>query len=201
MDKLFAEIVWLGISYLLGSIPFGLVLVKFVKGIDLRDIGSGNIGTTNVIRAAGKKFGALTFLLDLSKGLIPVIIAKFMSTSNIFVVLVGLAAILGHIYSVFLKFKGGKGVATTIGVFFALSPTLAFVALVPSLFFMWLSGYVSLGSLMFVTIMPILFLFSMKFTFFGLSIIIFGLIYWTHRENILRLAKGIENPWRTSEDK
>ncbi len=190
-------IVWLGISYLFGSIPFGLILVKFFKGIDLREVGSGNIGTTNVIRAAGKKFGALTFVLDLSKGLIPVIIAKSISTSNLFVALVGLAAILGHIYSVFLRFKGGKGVATTIGVFFAISPTLTIIALVPSLFFMWLSEYVSVGSLMFVTIMPILFLLSMKFVFFVLSVVVFFLIYWTHRENITRLAEGTENTWRS----
>ncbi len=198
MDKFFAEILWIGISYILGSIPFGVLIAKS-KGVNLREVGSGNIGATNVARSLGTKYGAITFLLDFFKGFIPVVIGSFISSSNLFIAIVGLACLLGHIYPIFLGFKGGKGIATTMGVFFAIAPSLTLIALVFSLFFIWLSGYVSLGSLIFVTLMPILFLVSFKFVFFLLGLVIFCLVYLRHKDNIIRLAKGIENPWKRSE--
>ncbi len=196
MDKLFAEIVWIGFAYVFGSIPFGLILSKLVKGIDLREVGSKNIGATNVARTLGTKYGVITFILDMSKGLIPLVIATFMSHSAIFITLVALASLMGHLYPIFLNFKGGKGVATTIGIFLAISPGATILGLIPSVLLIIASGYVSLGSLTFVSIMPITFILGFKFSYIPLCLIIVCFIYSRHKENILRLAKGIENPWK-----
>lgn len=195
MGLFIASLGWIVISYLLGSLPFGLFVAKACKGIDPRGWGSGNTGATNVARTCGPGYGILTFALDAGKGFVPLLIAMAMSGSMLFLFLTALATLLGHMYSVFLNWKGGKGVATYIGIFAALSPGALFWALVLCLLLIWITGYVSLGSLGLVTILPIFLLFSGQFGAFLLGVLTLLLIYSRHKENILRLARGQENPW------
>ncbi|MFO8033448.1 MAG: glycerol-3-phosphate 1-O-acyltransferase PlsY [Desulfohalobiaceae bacterium] len=195
MGLFFASLGWIVITYLLGSLPFGLFVAKVCKGTDPRMWGSGNTGATNVARSCGPGYGILTFALDAGKGFIPLLVAMAMSGSGLFLFLTALAALLGHMYSVFLNWQGGKGVATYIGIFAALSPGPLFWALVLCLLLIWLTGYVSLGSLGLITILPLFLLFTAQFSFFLLGLLALLLIYSRHKENILRLARGQENPW------
>lgn len=186
---------WILITYLIGALPFGLFVAKACKGIDPRLWGSYNTGATNVARTCGPGYGLLTFALDAAKGFVPLLVAMAMSGSVLFLSLTALAALLGHMYSVFLNWKGGKGVATCIGLFAALAPGALFWALILCLFLIWFTGYVSLGSLSLVTVMPLFILLSGHFSLFLLSLVIMLLVYSRHKENILRLARGEENPW------
>ncbi|MFW6178824.1 MAG: glycerol-3-phosphate 1-O-acyltransferase PlsY [Desulfohalobiaceae bacterium] len=195
MGLFFASLGWIVITYLLGALPFGLFVAKACKGIDPRMWGSGNTGATNVARSCGPGYGILTFALDAGKGFVPLLVAMAMSDSGLFLFLTALAALLGHMYSVFLNWKGGKGVATYIGIFAALSPGPLFWALILCLLLIWITGYVSLGSLGLVTVLPVFVLFTGQFIFFLLGILALFLIYSRHKENILRLARGQENPW------
>lgn len=195
MGLFFASLGWIAITYLLGSLPFGLFVAKACKGTDPRMWGSGNTGATNVARNCGLGYGILTFALDAGKGFVPLLVAMAMSGSGLFLFLTALAALLGHMYSVFLNWKGGKGVATYIGIFAALSPGPLFWALVLCLLLIWITGYISLGSLGLITILPLFLLFTAQFSFFLLGLLALLLIYSRHKENILRLARGQENPW------
>lgn len=187
------EIGWIIAAYLLGSIPIGLVVAIFTHGVDPRRAGSKNIGATNVMRVAGKKAAALTLIGDLLKGLLPVAAARFLGISEEGLLLVGLAAILGHIFPVYLQFKGGKGVATSFGVFLVLAPLIALIALL-----IWIAGislgkYSSVGALSAFAALPFLAVLlkpEMKFVLF--STIISILVYIRHRENIQRLIAGRE---------
>lgn len=196
MTVFLACTVWLGLSYVIGSVPFGLIVAKAWCGEDPRESGSQNPGATNVARLCGLRFGLATFFLDMGKGFVPVILGMALSGSAFFLSLTGLAAILGHMYSVFLNWKGGKGVATTIGVFAALTPTPFFWSLLLCLFCIWLTGYISAGSLTLVLILPLFILLSGTIAFLPLSLIVLVLVFHKHRENILRLAKGEEHSWR-----
>ncbi len=187
---------WLALTYVLGSLPFGLILSKITTGQDPRLSGSRNTGATNIARTCGLRYGILTFLLDLAKGFIPLILAMSLSDSVFFLNLTGLAAITGHMYSVFLNGKGGKGVATGIGVFAAATPTPLFWSLMICLFFIWFTGYVSLGSMVLTLSLPILLILSFNPSFFLLSLAVMFLVFIKHRDNILRLARGQENSWR-----
>ena len=132
------EITLIVFAYLVGSIPTGLLLAKAFGGVDIRESGSGNIGATNVYRTLGRKVGLLTLVGDCLKGVIPVVAAKCLGMPDMWIAAVGLAAFLGHVYTVFLGFKGGKGVATALGVFLAVSPLAVLVALaVFSLILVW----------------------------------------------------------------
>jgi glycerol-3-phosphate acyltransferase PlsY len=180
-------------SFLLGSIPFGYLIAR-LKGIDIRRHGSGNVGATNVARVLGKKYGVLVYILDFLKGFIPTFIAvKCFGLNSWVTVAVGLASILGHMFSPFLGFRGGKGVATASGVLFAISPLLGFIALALWLLVYKKSGYVSLASIVsaFATVyvagmlgfpQPILLL-------VGLSAV---LILVKHKSNVERLLEGRE---------
>ncbi|MFW6415124.1 MAG: glycerol-3-phosphate 1-O-acyltransferase PlsY [Thermodesulfobacteriota bacterium] len=203
MENIFVAIGWLIVVYILGSVPFGLIIAKAVKGIDLREVGSQNTGATNVARNCGAKYGILTLVLDIAKGFLPVIIATAISSSALFLSLTGLAAIIGHMYSVFLNTKGGKGMATTIGVFAALTPGPLFWSLIICVLLIFATGYVSLGSLTLVTLLPLFILVSGNFGMVIASVIVMFLVYGKHRENILRLARGEEQPWqkKTAENK
>ena len=150
------DILWICLTYCIGSVPFGLVFAKTFCRIDPRTAGSGNVGATNVARLCGKAWGAATLACDLLKGTIPVFIAMQYSTSELVWTLTALAAILGHLYSCFLGFKGGKAVATSIGVLIPLAFWQLLIAVCICLFLIWRSGFVSLGSLALVTAMPIL---------------------------------------------
>ncbi len=194
------SIVWIFVAYGIGSIPFGLVFAKTFCHIDPRTGGSGNVGATNVARLCGKVWGGATLLCDVLKGAVPVFIAGGLSGDSPLnpataVTLTALAAVFGHRHSCFLGFKGGKAVATSVGVFLALAFWQLAIAGALCLFLIWRSGFVSLGSLALVTAMPVLLLVSGQFALLPLALIIMVLVYWTHRENIHRLARGQEKSW------
>lgn len=192
-------IFWLGISYLLGAMPFGLLVSRTCCGIDPREQGSGNIGATNVSRLCGKKYGALTLVLDIAKGFLPVALASSFSDSAFFLTLVALAAICGHMYSVFLHGKGGKGVATWVGAFAAISCSGTILCGLAFLAALYLYNYVSLASLVMVALMPIVLLFQGLFGAIPLALVLAGLVFWKHADNIQRLKDGTENPWKKAE--
>lgn len=194
MDTPF-QILAILLSYLLGSVPFGLFFSKLFSDVDVRTVGSGNIGATNVLRAAGKKAAILTLLTDAMKGLIPVLIVKSIFQDDAITVLSGAAAILGHNFPVYLKFKGGKGVATSYGVVFAVSPWIGFICLLIWVLVAYIWRYSSLSALVaFTCYLGLNFLATSPISkpYGLLSLFIFGMIYYRHRENIKRLLTGTE---------
>ena len=182
-------------SFFLGSIPFGLVIAKKFCGIDPREDGSRNVGATNVARLCGFKWGLLTLLCDLLKGFLPVLFFDSVGGGAL-PYAAGLGIILGHMFSYFLSFKGGKGVASTVGVFLALSPLQLVTSAVICLALIWRTGFVSVGSLSLVTALPVLFIFSGRWADMFFAVIIAVLVIYAHRENIARLRRGEEKPWR-----
>lgn len=196
MEYFFSIIIVGAACFLLGSIPFGLVFAKSFCGLDPRDAGSRNVGATNVARLCGRKWGALTLLCDLLKGFLPVLLLTA-SGSNLqnLVYPAALAVILGHMHSFFLDFKGGKGVATTVGVFLALAPWHLVLAGVACLAAIKKSGYVSVGSLALVTLLPLFLLFSARFGDALFALVVAGFVVYAHKENIRRLLRGEEKPW------
>jgi glycerol-3-phosphate acyltransferase PlsY len=195
-EKTMLSLGWIAITYLLGAVPFGLLVAKVCCGIDPRLEGSRNTGATNVARLCGFKYGVLALIGDLGKGFVPVLVAGMFSQSKVFLGCVALAAVLGHVYSVFLNGKGGKAVATTVGVFFALAPWSTVISALLLVVVVLASGYVSLGSLTLVTVLPILLVVTGEFTLAIFAALIGVLVYWRHRDNIARLAVGEEKPWR-----
>ena len=177
------------LSYLMGSIPFGFILTKFFLKKDIRDIGSGNIGATNALRTGNKSLGYGTLFLDVIKAVIPVIYVKINYPDYIFIA--SLCAFLGHVFPIWLKFKGGKGVATYVGILFSINLTIGFVFLGVWFFTFLISKYSSLSSLFGSLSVPIyLFFFtSQNLVFF---LIMFILIFYTHRENVKRLKNKEE---------
>lgn len=188
-------------AYLVGSIPTGFLMTRIFKGVDIRSAGSKNVGATNVYRVAGKLPGLLTLVIDILKGVLVVtIIAQayyaFLQELDyvFFRTLLGLIAICGHIWSVFLKFKGGKGVATTIGVTGILAPIPLGLALLVWLIVFIPTNYVSLGSLFFGLSLPIFsVIFNEPFYVVIFCVIICLLNTYKHKDNIARLVKGVEN--------
>ncbi len=187
-------IIFLFIAYLFGSISFGYLVVKKRKGINIKEIGSGATGGTNVSRVLGRNWGFLVVILDILKAALPVWLAMNFLVSDWQICLVILAAVLGHIYPVFLKFKGGKGVSVTIG---ALLPILTWkivlFAVICVLGLIAVSKISSFASLTFASLLP-LFLYSLtyKVEYFILGLLLFVLIWYAHRENIKRIIKGTE---------
>ena len=189
------------LSYLTGAIPFGLLFSRMV-GKDVREAGSGNIGATNVNRVLGKKLGVLTLLCDVAKGFLPVFIASMIlpvdGNGELSVGLCGLAAVLGHMFSIYLGFKGGKGVATALGVFLFFSPWSIAIALVIFVAVVGISGFVSAGSLAASGLIPFLIvLLGGGFSIFLCSAVIAVLIWVKHSSNIGRLRRGEETSWRS----
>ncbi len=181
-------------AYLLGSIPTGILLAKAFSDVDPRTQGSGNIGATNVYRTAGKKLGVITLLGDILKGLIPVIVARNALDSYFWVGAVALAAFLGHLYPIFLKFKGGKGIATGLGAFLALAPLSAALSFLVFLAVVYKWRLISLGSLTATAAFPVfLAVLDRHKIFLPFAIVIGILIFYRHRENIERLLAGREN--------
>jgi len=187
---------WIGLAYLLGSVPFGLVVARLFCGVDPRRAGSGNIGATNVARLCGFPYGLLTLLLDVGKGFGPVLAARLVVGSWPFVSLVLLAAVAGHMFPIFLRGRGGKGVATAIGVFLAAAPLPAGVAVVCCVGTIAATGYVSAGSLVLVVAMPLLCLALGPTALAPAAGLAALAILWKHRENIVRLRTGQEKTWR-----
>lgn len=185
-------------AYLLGSIPFGYIIVKLKEGRDVRSSGSGNIGATNVLRTAGRGSAALTLLLDTAKGYLAVWLAGSISQdSPQTVALAAIAAVLGHLFPVFLKFKGGKGVATVLGVFLYVSAIPIAVTSGAFLCVVLLSRYVSLGSMVAAIVFPVAYLvlaYPRNPSSWLLSAVVVcsGLVFIKHHENLQRLWAGTE---------
>ena len=177
-------------SYLLGSIPFGLILTKIFLKKDIRKIGSGNIGATNVLRSGNKLIGYITLFLDILKAIIPVVYIKLNYPDLIYIS--SLSVFLGHVFPIWLKFKGGKGVATYVGILFSINLIFGFIFCISWLLVFLLSKYSSLSSLVASLSVP-LFLFFTNGEQIIFFIILFVLIFYTHRENIKRLKNKEES--------
>jgi glycerol-3-phosphate acyltransferase PlsY len=189
----------LALAYVSGSIPFAH-LAGTAKGVDLRKQGSGNLGATNVFRVLGWKIGIAVFLADALKGALPVLLLpRHLGPGydqTIWAIAIGVAAIAGHVRPVFLKFgKGGKGVATAAGVFFALAPLPMLISFAVFVAVVLASGYVSLGSLISALVLPALLgvTLGVNSPLFLVSVVIASFVFWTHRANIGRLRRGEEN--------
>jgi acyl phosphate:glycerol-3-phosphate acyltransferase len=191
------------VSYLLGSIPAAHV-AGLSKGIDLRKHGSGNLGATNVIRVLGTRIGLIVFAFDMAKGAIPVAVfsrvlpadALLMGDPTITGIACGIAAIIGHVRPIYLKFgKGGKGVATAAGVFLALAPIQTLLTLIIFAVVLLSSGFVSLGSLTGAVMLPVLLAITvgLRSPLFAISALVAAFVFWTHRANIGRLRRGEEH--------
>jgi glycerol-3-phosphate acyltransferase PlsY len=182
-------IVTLG-SYLFGSIPFGFLLTKFFLKKDIREIGSGNIGATNVLRTGNKIIGYITLILDVSKAVLPIIFIKFNYPEYIYIA--SLSTFLGHVFPIWLKLKGGKGIATYIGILFSINLYYGFIFVISWFVIFLISKYSSLSSIIAILILPIyLLLFEdSNYIFF---ITMFVLIIYTHRENVKRLKNKEES--------
>lgn len=183
-------------SYLSGAVPYGLILALAFCRVDPRKAGSGNIGTTNVARLCGKPLGLATLLLDALKGLVPVWLAVYFGFSLYEASAIALCAVLGHMFPVFLKFKGGKGVATTVGIFVPLALWQLAAAGVVCLAAIFASGFVSLGSLVLIFVLNVILAIFGPRELLPLALIILALIVIRHRENIGRLLRGQEKPWQ-----
>jgi glycerol-3-phosphate acyltransferase PlsY len=188
------------ISYLLGSVSFGYWIVFAFRGLDIRTLGSGNAGATNALRTAGKVPALLTLVGDLAKGILPVVVARWMEFAPPWAALAGASAVLGHVYPVFHGLRGGKGVSTAAGTFVALAPVPALTTFVSFFVIVRISRYVSLGSIVAAVAFPVLWHLAGErglarppvrdelLTVAGLAL----LIVWRHRGNLQRLVRGIE---------
>jgi len=190
MLTLILLIVCIAVAYLLGSLCSAVIVCQAFKLPDPRASGSNNPGATNVLRLAGKKYAAIVLLGDFLKGLLAVWFASIMHLSPFVQGLVGLAAVLGHVYPIFFEFKGGKGVATTLGVLFGFQPILGLMVIVIWMLVAYFSRYASLASMVAVTIAPFLSI-NGKSAFIPLFIIALIVLY-QHRNNIIRLREGRE---------
>lgn len=189
---------WLVASYLLGAIPTSYLAGKWIRGIDLREHGSRNLGATNLYRILGWKFAIPVGLFDVAKGAVPVLLfGPRVPAVPYFPIWCGIAAVLGHVFSVFVGFKGGKGVATAAGMVIGLAPLAFPVVLIAWALIVWLTGYVSLASIVAAALFPIAdYAFhparrSLVTVLFDVAIAAF--IIWKHRANIQRLMQGTEN--------
>jgi acyl phosphate:glycerol-3-phosphate acyltransferase len=192
-----AAVPWLVASYLLGAIPTSYLAGRLFRGIDLREHGSRNLGATNLYRVLGWRYAVPVGLFDAAKGLVPVLVfAPRVSASEVFALVCGITAVLGHVFSVFVGFKGGKGVATAAGVMLGLAPVALGVAIVVWVALVFLTGYVSLGSIAAAAVFPIAVLLlepPAQPVMLWLDVAVAAAIIWFHRGNIQRLLKGTEN--------
>ncbi|MCL0063563.1 glycerol-3-phosphate 1-O-acyltransferase PlsY [Peptococcaceae bacterium] len=182
------------ISYLIGSIPFGYLLARYIYGIDIRQHGSGNIGATNVYRTLGKVQGIIVLMLDAGKGVLAVLIARSVAGDDISQVAAAMGVILGHAYPVFLKFKGGKVVATGAGVIFTFSPIAGLIALFLFILSVAVTKYVSVGSMTAAISIPISFyVLDMKLPYLIFAVLVAVFVIYKHHTNIKRLLSGTEH--------
>ncbi len=188
------------LAYVIGATPFGLIIGK-MRGVDIREHGSGNIGATNVLRTLGKPAGIFCLILDILKGMVPVLIARhFFPDNSLLHIFTAIAAILGHNYTFWLKFKGGKGIATTAGAMAPVIPIPLLVAIIAWIVFLLVTRYVSVASIAAAVAIPVT-IFVQQFLIeerLNLPILIFGcflcvMAVWRHRSNIARLRSGEEN--------
>ena len=179
------------ISYLIGSIPFGFLLTKIFLGKDIREIGSGNIGATNALRTGNKLIGYSTLILDIGKAVILLLIIKFNFSEFLFTS--SIAVFLGHVFPIWLKFKGGKGVATYVGILFCINIYLGVIFIIVWFFVFIISKYSSLASMIASLFVPLSSYFLFNDINYYFYIILFLLILITHRENIKRLKNNTES--------
>ena len=184
--------------YLIAAIPTGVVLARLMGGEDVRQKGSGNIGATNVYRVAGKLAGVLTLVGDTLKGFLPLLAFKtWLEPTPTQLGIASAVAILGHCYPVYLKFKGGKGVATALGIFLVLSPKAVFFALIVFILTVTITRYISLGSVLAALSAPLVILFlNHQQPIFLATLFIAALVIWRHNSNIRRLLDGTENRFK-----
>lgn len=188
-------ILFIIIAYLIGAIPCGIVLTRLFGKEDIRQAGSGNIGATNVYRVAGRGLGIATLVGDALKGVLPTLFAaQATSFSPAQIALIAAATFLGHLYPVYLGFKGGKGVATALGIFLVLSPKAVLVAFAVFALVLWKWRYISLGSISAAAAIPwLVLLFEGSVWIFGAALFIAVMVIVRHRANIERLRNGSEN--------
>lgn len=182
-------------SYLLGAVSFSILVARWLKKIDIRQHGSGNAGATNTLRVLGKRPALAVFLLDIAKGIVAVLFGWWLGDGEAWIpVLCGLAAIVGHNWPVYFRFKGGKGIATTIGVMAMLNFVPALIAGAAAILTIVLTRYVSLGSLVFAVLLPgmiAIFGYEAPYIWGGVAVALLAVL--RHRKNIVKLAKGTEN--------
>jgi glycerol-3-phosphate acyltransferase PlsY len=187
------EVVLIAIAYLAGSVPFGLLIARLTGNVDLRRVGSGNIGATNVLRAVGKGAAALTLIGDIGKGAAAVMLARGLGASSWVLAAVALAAVLGHLFPIFLGFRGGKGVATTLGVVLAAMPAVGGLLILVWLLVAVVWRYSSLAAVAAAVAQPALaWLLDGRPVMVLFGVLSAALIFWRHRENIKRLRHGTE---------
>jgi len=198
-------------SYFIGSIPSGYIAGR-LAGVDIRTLGSGNIGATNVTRSLGKKFGYPVFIADFGKGLLAVFLASWLAKQpgavgrkEIYEIVAAVCCVLGNTFPVWLGFKGGKGVAVSAGLMFGLMPLAGLIAILMWLALFYLTGYVSLASIIASITLPVTVFVLLKFNqmtewpFFYVSVVLTGLIIFRHRSNISNLIRGTEHRFRRNE--
>lgn len=195
-------IIFLVIGYILGALPNGVWIGKYFKGIDIREYGSKNSGATNAYRVLGPKFGIMVLIADALKGFLPPFIAYKAGITGNSLLLIGMVAIIGHTLSFFLKFKGGKGVATSLGVFLFLIPKVTISLLVIFIIVVYVTRYISLGSIIAAIMLPVLTFFYPtqngldKIPLLIMTTLIGAFVVYKHRTNIDRLLKGTENKFK-----
>ena len=185
------------LSYFFGAIPSGVWIGKIFKNIDVRDYGSKNSGATNSYRVLGAKLGIAVLIIDVLKGFIPLYIASKFNLKYNDLVILGLVAILAHTFSCFISFKGGKGVATSLGVFLFLAPVITLILIVIFILVVYFTKYISLGSITAAFLLPIFTFFTHRDTYlFTLSVVIAIFVIYRHKTNISRLLSGTENKFK-----
>ncbi len=213
MDRLTLLYILIGIiAYCLGSISFSVIFSKKMAGFDVREKGSGNAGSTNVLRTVGKKAAALTLICDILKGIIAVLLAYAFShivedaNGALMIQIAGIMVVVGHTFPVFFKFKGGKGVATSIGIIMLINYQIGLICLIFALLVMFLTKTVSIGSIMAAILFPVLTLLLHDNYLIDGNYIIFGIllaliVIFNHRSNIKRIMNGEENKLGTKKEK
>lgn len=200
-NEVVASVCWLVGAYLVGSVPFGYLIGR-MRGVDVRTVGSKNIGATNVYRTVGKRWGFLAFFCDFTKGFVPTLLCSLYAARHAdggawlanLPVCVGLACVVGHTLTVFMRFKGGKGVATAFGMFLALVPYPTLAAFVVFVVTVWLSHYISLGSILAAVVLgAAVWFFPATLPLRIVADVIAAFVVIKHRTNIQRLMKGCEN--------
>ena len=184
-------VIIISISYLMGSIPFGLILTKIFLKKDIRELGSGNIGATNVLRTGNKKIGYLTLIMDVLKAVVPVLYIKLNFPELVYIS--SLSVFIGHVFPIWLKFNGGKGVSTYVGILFSINYFFGIIFVVSWLIIFFISKYSSLGSILSSLTIPIFIYFGSTYENKYFFIIMFVLILYTHRENVKRLINKEES--------
>lgn len=192
-------LIFVVIAYIFGSFPSGVWLGKVTKNIDIREYGSKSSGATNAYRILGPKYGIMVLILDALKGYIPLYLASLFGVGGIYIILLGLVAILAHTFSFFIQFKGGKGVATSLGVFLFLMPKVVGILILVFILIVGVSKYISLGSVVCAGLLPILAYFMPvkegvpRIPLVIISLIVGIFVIYKHKANIQRLMDGKEN--------